>query len=840
MTFHQRNPRVHRAPSRRLLTLIFALLFASGLAAGEARAAWRAAGDVTAVARETNGVTLTLSSGARVAVTFFDLDVVRVRLAPRGVFERDYSYAVWSRDRKTVAAVVKETRETIEITTRVEGPRIIVRRRPFTVSVFDARGNVVVEDDAARPVSFDLESGAIEASKRRDELEFYYGFGEKALPTSRQGQVVANWNTDAYAYAPGTDPIYQSVPFFYALRQGRAYGLFFDNTYRTYFDMGRAAPSRYTFGAAGGELNYYVFTGGRERTPQKVLEDYTELTGRTPLPPLWSLGYQQSRWSYYPEAKVREIARGFRARKIPADVIYLDIDYMDGYRVFTWDKTRFPDPPKMLSDLSKDGFRTVVIIDPGIKVDEKYFAYTEGRARGFFHQTKDGKEFQAKVWPGVCAFPDFTNPQARAWFGSLYKQNLDEGVSGFWNDMNEPATFPPDDRPAQPNVMHDAAKTFPLDVRHFGDGAPGDHARYHNTYGMQMARATFEGLRNLRPDARPFVLTRAGYAGVQRFSAVWTGDNVASWEHLQLSLPMLTNMSVSGLAFVGADVGGFTNNASAELYTRWLQAAALTPFYRSHVAANLQEREPWSFGEANERINRASIELRYRLLPYIYTLFREHEQTGMPVMRPLWFNYPADYNTYAPTPTLEQFLVGRDLLVAPVLTPGDTKRPVYFPKGDAWVDWWTGARYEGGTTAEIDAPLSRLPLFARAGAVIPAQPVVQHTGEMARAPLSITVVSGADGEGRIHQDEGDGYGYRRSAWRTTTVTQAGGRVLIKHVGDFGGARRVSLVEVLGIGEKPKEIRLDGREVRNYSYDRDTRRLSLPLPDAGASEITIIP
>ncbi|HEY1403901.1 MAG TPA: TIM-barrel domain-containing protein, partial [Pyrinomonadaceae bacterium] len=721
---------------RRALAAAFLLPCVFALGHHEVYAAWRAAGDVASVARETNGVTLTLSSGARVGVTFFDLEVVRVRAAPRGVFERDYSYATWSRDRKTVAAVVKETRDAIEITTRVEGPKIVIRRWPFTVTVFDARGNVVVEDDAARPVSFDLENGAIEASKRRDELEFYYGFGEKALPTSRQGQVVVNWNTDAYAYAQGTDPIYQSIPFFIALRQGLAYGLFFDNTYRTHFDMGRTAPHRYTFGAAGGELNYYVFTGGRERTPQKVLGDYTELTGRMPLPPLWSLGYQQSRWSYHPEAKVREIARGFRTRRIPADVLYLDIDYMDGYRVFTWDRAKFPDPPRLLNDLSRDGFRTVLIIDPGIKVDENYSAYTQGRANGFFHRTKDGREFQAKVWPGVCAFPDFTNPQARAWFGSLYAKHLDEGVSGFWNDMNEPATFPPDSRPPQPNVMHDAAKTFPLDVRHSGDGTPGDHARYHNTYGMQMARATFEGVGKLRPDARPFVLTRAGYAGIQRFAAVWTGDNVASWEHLQLSMAMLTNMSVSGLPFVGADVGGFAGNASAELYTRWLQAAALTPFYRSHIASGLQEREPWSFGEAHEKINRASIELRYQLLPYIYTLFREHEQTGMPVMRPLWFNYPADYNTYAPTLPLEQFLLGRDLLVAPVLTQGDTKRPVYFPKGDAWIDWWTGARYEGGTTAEIDAPLSRLPLFARAGAIIPVQTIVQHTGETARAPLS--------------------------------------------------------------------------------------------------------
>ena len=818
----------------------FALLFVFGFASVETRAAWRAAGDVAAIARETNGVTLTLTSGARASVTFFDLDVVRVRAAPRGVFERDFSYAVWSRDRKTVAATIKETRDSIEITTRVGGTKIVIRRRPFTVTVLDARGNVVVEDDAARPVSFDTENGAIEASKRRDELEFYYGFGEKALPTSRLGQVLVNWNTDAYAYGQGVDPIYQSIPFFIALRQGRAYGLFFDNTYRTHFDMGRTAANRYTFGAAGGELNYYVFTGGAGRTPQKVVGDYAELTGRMPLPPLWSLGYQQSRYSYYPEARVREVARGFRARKIPADVIYLDIDYMDGYRVFTWDKAKFPDPPRMLGDLSRDGFRTVVIVDPGIKVDENYTAYTEGRAGGFFHRTKDGREFQAKVWPGVCAFPDFTDPKTRAWFGSLYAKHLDEGVGGFWNDMNEPATFPPDNRPAQPNVMHDPAKTFPLDVRHAGDGTPGDHARYHNTYGMQMSRSTFEGVAKLRPDARPFVLTRAGYAGIQRFAAVWTGDNVPSWEHLQLSIAMLTNMSVSGVPFVGADVGGFAGNASAELYTRWLQAAALTPFYRSHVATGLQEREPWSFGETHERINRASIELRYQLLPYIYTLFREHEQTGMPVMRPLWFNYPADYNTYSPALPLEQFLLGRDLLVAPVLTEGSIKRPVYFPKGDAWIDWWTGARYEGGTFAEIDAPLSRLPLFARVGAVIPVQPVVQHTGEMARAPLSVTVVAGADGDGRIHQDAGDGYGYRLSAWRATSVTQTGGTVRFKHTGDFREARAVSLVEVLGLNDKPKEIRVDGREAKNVSFERDARRLRVPLAEGGASEITFVP
>ncbi|HEX8476160.1 MAG TPA: glycoside hydrolase family 31 protein [Pyrinomonadaceae bacterium] len=826
----------HFRRQRRQLLCITLLLCCFCLSSFEARGAWRAAGNVATVARETNGVVLTLSSGARVAVTFFDLDVVRVRLSPRGVFERDFSYAVASRDRKTVAAMVRETRDAIEISTQMKnGARIVVNRRPFLVSVVDGEGRVVVEDDAARPPMFDVENGGVEASKRRAAVEMYYGFGEKALAMSRNGQSLVMWNSDTFAYAVGLDPIYQSVPFFIALRQGAAYGLFFDNTARTHFDMGKFAPERYTFGAPSGELNYYVFTGGAQRSPKKILADYSDLTGRTPLPPLWSLGYQQSRYSYYPEAKVREIARGFRQRNIPADVIYLDIDYMEGFRIFTWDKKKFPDPPRMLRDLRADGFRTVVIIDPGIKVDENYPVYTQGRAAGYFHKTADGREFQAKVWPGICAFPDFTDPRVREWFGSLYRINLDEGISGFWTDMNEPATFAPDNRPPQPRLTHDPESTFPLNVRHAGDGFPGDHARYHNVYGMQMARATFEGVRKLRPDERPFVLTRAGYAGVQRFAAVWTGDNVASWEHLQLTIPMLTNMSVSGLAFVGADVGGFANNASAELYTRWLQAAALTPFLRTHVATGLQEREPWSFGDDFTNINRATIELRYRLLPYLYSLFHEHAESGMPVMRPLWFEYPSDITTYQID---QQFLVGRDLLVAPVMQADARKRGVYFPKGDAWLDWWTGKRYEGGNWTEVDAPLNRLPLFVRVGASIPTQRVVQYTGEMSRTPLILVVAHGGDGESRVYQDEGDGYDYqRRRAFRTTNVNVAANTIRLNHTGDFGAARPIVAVEILGLNAKPKEVRADGQKL---DTEYDDKRLRLQLLDANVREITLVP
>ncbi|HEX8284789.1 MAG TPA: TIM-barrel domain-containing protein [Pyrinomonadaceae bacterium] len=852
----RRNPL--RNARLRLAASVFCLLL---LATG-ARAAWRAVGDVRAVERRADGVVLTLTSGARVSVTFYDLEVVRVRLAPSGTFERDFSYAVASRDRKTVAAKVSETRDEILISS-LNGTTVVIRRRPFLVTVRDAIGRVVVEDDPARPHSFDPETGAVECSKKRVEWETYYGLGEKAGATiSRDTQQFVMWNTDTYGYPRGLDPIYQSVGFYTALRQtedprarltamplgakpwplrGTAYGLFLDNTARTYFDMGKTDPSRVTFGAAGGELNYYVFTGGGEHTPREVLGDYTRLTGRTPLPPLWALGNQQSRWSYYPEARVREVARGFRESRIPADVIYLDIDYMDGFRVFTWNRERFPDPSKMIADLRAEGFRVVLIIDPGIKVDPSYPAYKEGQAGGHFVKTAAGEELHASVWPGVCAFPDFTDPKSREWFGSLYKQNLDEGVAGFWNDMNEPGVFLSDETP-KPDVYHHPMKTFPLDARHAGDGGAGTHARYHNVYGMQMARSTFEGLKRLAPDRRPFVLTRAGYAGVQRYSAVWTGDNVASWDHLRLSIPMLLNMGVSGIPFVGSDVGGFSGNPSPELYARWLQAAALTPFLRSHSEAGSNPHEPYSFGDEFTKINRASVELRYRLLPYLYALFHEHAETGAPVMRPLWFEYPDDSRTYT---VEDQYLVGRDLLVAPVVRESARKRGVYFPKGDDWVDWWTGKRYEGGKDAEVEAPLDRLPLFARVGAVVATVPVIQHTAERFKVGLTLVVVPGKDGETQIFQDGGDGYVQGDN--RPVHVRQSAGEIRVSQVPTRGlkvGTEewaRVKSVELLGLIEQQREALLKGMPPdARADFDKGAGRLRIAVPNDPFYTIKLAP
>lgn len=788
--------------------------------------------------RSQAGVTLNTSSGAIVSAQLFSDEVVRIRINPTGTFERDQSYAFETPPKpQRLLFAVSETPGKI-ILSAANGLRVEIMRQPFSIDILDKSGQAILKDDTTRPIMFDKASGEIQTTKlRRSEVETYYGFGEKAfLEMSRNGKHIVNWNTDTFAYPVGTDPIYQSIPFFYGLHNGKAYGLFFNNTFRTYFDMGKTSPERYTFGALGGELDYFVFSGGKDRSPKKVLADYASLTGKTPLPPIWALGNQQSRWSYFPEKRVKEIADGFRKNKIPADVLYLDIDYMDDYRVFTWNKERFADPKRIIGELRKDGFRTVLIIDPGIKVDDKYSVYTEGKRQGMFVKNPDGTELHRDVWPKASAFPDYTDPKARDWFATFYKAHLEEGVAGFWNDMNEPGVFvtPETERP---EIFHHPEKTFPLDTPHAGDGMPDTHRRYHNVYGMLMARSSFEGLRKLEPDKRPFVLTRAGFAGVQRYAAVWTGDNISAWEHLALSIPMLANMSVSGVPFVGADVGGFQDMPTGELYTRWLQAATLTPFLRSHSVGWVGNKEPWEFGEEFTKINRASVELRYKFLPYLYTLFREHEMSGAPVMRPLWYEFPEDKGTYLIN---DQYMVGDDVLVAPVIKDGMRTRGIYLPLGAEWIDWWTGEKFESGKTHYLQTPLDRLPLFVRVGAVIPTQSVIQHTGEMPNAEITLNVAAGIKPGmteiDSLFEDSGDGYGYRGSDWSELKLTHKSGSMILSRTGQFRG-QKVTKVVVHGIGSRPSAIQADGRLV-DFQFDETFKRLEFPIK-GNEKELTLI-
>jgi alpha-glucosidase len=568
--------------------------------------------------------------------------------------------------------------------------------------------------------------------------------------------------------------------------------------------MGKEAHDQFSFGTQDSVLTYYFFYGPE---PKKILERYTQLVGRMPLPPRWSLGYQQCRWSYTPERRVREIAEGFRDRNIPCDVLYLDIDYMDGYRIFTWHPENFPNPTQLVRDLSDDGFKVAVIVDPGIKVDADYHAYVSGLERHVFVTMPDGSPFVGEVWPGHCAFPDFTNPSARLWWGEQFSDLVNTGVRGWWNDMNEPSVF---------NVP---TKTIDRDALHHGHGVPSSHAANHNIYGMQMTRATYEGTLAHRPGERPFVLTRATFAGGQRYSAVWTGDNVASWEHLSMGLSMCLNLSISGFSFVGTDIGGFIGYPTGELFARWLQLGVFMPLMRAHSVINERNKEPWEFGEEFTRINKQSIELRYRLLPYIYNTMRQSAISGQPAMRPMAFVYPGDTRFRMES---RQFMFGDELLVAPVLSSGVRERNVELPSG-SWYDFWSGELHEGGKAIIVSAPLDRIPLLARAGAAVPTQQPVQFSDQDPIDPLTIHLFlrqSGAD-SAEYYEDDGISFQYRDGAFLKRTIThyQSSQDVRIhlsQSEGTYIPRQRSLILRVVGVAFTPTRVVAQGERIPTFS------------------------
>ncbi|HWP98960.1 MAG TPA: glycoside hydrolase family 31 protein [Vicinamibacterales bacterium] len=808
------------APGLVLLPALFAAL-APPLAA-RAAAEWQSIGAMGAPARE-GAALLFRNDRAVAAVAALSPHVIRVRIAPGRRFGRDHSYAVVFRPPGDPAARITIGRDRSMIAT--SALRVVIRHSPFRIAIEDAGGASLDEDDPEKGIAF---SGAtVRVWKRLRDDEQIYGLGEKTGRLNKRGRKLggytyAMWNSDTFAYGMDTDPIYASVPFYLVLRQGRAHGIFLDNTFRTSFDIGHTSHGLLSFGADGGELDYYFIDGP---APRDVVARYTELTGRMPLPPLWALGYHQCRYSYFPDSRVRFIAANFRERRIPADVLWLDIHYQDRYRPFTWDRRRFPDPARLAADLRAQGFRLVAIVDPHPAKVPGTEVYDTGLAGGHFVTRPDGSIYEAPVWPSQAeddprpsVFPDFSRPATREWWGGLYRSLLDAGIAGIWNDMNEPAVFV------------DPTGTFPLDVRHDNEGAPTDHREIHNVYGMLMSRATYEGLRRLRPGERPFVLTRASFAGGQRYAALWPGDNVSTWEHLRGSIPMLLNMGLSGLAFVGADIGGFADAPTAELYTRWLQLGVFYPFMRTHTMFGTPDQEPWSYGPRHEAINRRAIELRYELLPYIYNVMREASETGVPAMRPLLVEYPDDPATWELD---EQFLFGRDLLVAPVLREGATRLGVYLPRG-RWYDFWTGAPYEGGRTHEIPVTLESIPLFVREGAFLFRQPVVQHTGEMRGQPLRVTVYPAAASGTLFYEDDGLSFEYTKGRYlRRRFAQRREGRSVVLTVGAPEGEYRPAprdLILQVRVDVEPARVLVGGTPLSRDAWRLEQGFVVVSVPD----------
>jgi len=709
-------------------------------------------------------------------VTALTEQILRVRIARDGVFPEDASWAV--------PAAVRHASVAVE--DRADGfstPALRVRVDPSSLRlVVENPAGEVISADAAAPVAFDGRGFTLR--KQLPQAEHIFGLGDKTGGSlDRRGQSYVDWATDAYGFSSATDPIYKAIPFFIGVGgAGGSYGILLDNTWRSWFDFGHRDADTLAFGAPDGPIDYYLIAGP---TTAEVVRRYTDLTGKAPLPPVWAFGYQQSRYSYMTADELTQVAGRLRAEHFPADVMWLDIDFQDRNRPFTVNTQAFPDMAGVVRALDREGMKLVVIADlhvakaPG----EGYAPYDSGSAADAFVHNPDGSVYVAPVWPGPSVFPDFTEARVRDWWGGLYRAFVDDGIAGFWNDMNEPAVF------------GTPTKTMPLDTVHriaSDDFAnrQASHAEIHNVYGMQNTRATYDGLRKLRPDERPFVMTRASYAGGQRYAVTWTGDNSSTWDQLKLSVHQLINLGLSGFSYGAADVGGFAGGPSADLLTRWFEIAAFTPVFRDHAAKGTPRAEPWVDGPEHLAIRRRFVAERYRLLPYLYALADDNTRHGDPIMRPVFYDYPQAID--AACDQSMAFTVGRQLLVAPPPNPESPQAyDVCLPAG-GWYDYWSGLPVDGATVDGARQPvqsasqatavkqaasivvketprLDTLPVFVRAGAILPRQQLVQSTASTPDGPLQLDIYPGEDCHGQLYADDGHSMAYRKQGYLRQTI-----------------------------------------------------------------------
>ena len=676
--------------------------------------------------------------------------VLRFRYTTNGIFENDFSYAISSRASIGYNKLVLTEEDDYYIIS-TEKLKCCISKINLRKTIYDIKdGTLIFEDELGFhwEESYKYGGNIVKMTTVAQESESYFGLGDKPTHINLKGKRFENWVTDSYAFGKNTDPIYKAIPFYIGLHHKKAYGIFFDNTFRSYFDFCQERRNITSFWAQGGEMNYYFIYG-----PQMgdVVANYTDLTGKPyDLPALWTLGYHQCKWSYYPEKKVKEITKKFRDLKIPCDAIYLDIDYMEGFKCFTWNKEYFPDPKKMVKELADDGFKTIVIIDPGIKIDRDYAIYKEGLENDYFCRRADGPYMNGKVWPGECHFPDFTHPKVREWWSGLFKELVEDiGVKGVWNDMNEPA------------VMDVPGKTFPDDVRHNYDGNNCSHRKAHNIYGMQMARATYHGMKKFSYPKRPFVITRAAYAGTQRYTSTWTGDNVATWEHLTIANVQAQRMSMSGFSFVGSDIGGFAEQPNGELYARWIQLGIFHPFCRTHSSGNHGNQEPWAFDDSITDVVRKFIEIRYTLLPYLYTAFWRYVNEGTPILKSLVLFDQEDPLTHYRN---DEFIFGEKILVCPITEPNAKGRRMFFPKG-RWYNFWNNEIVVGGLEKWVEADIDQMPIFIKEGAIIPKYPVQQYVGEIEVKELKLDVYFKIGTEtSQVYEDAHDGYDYKKGRY----------------------------------------------------------------------------
>jgi alpha-glucosidase len=585
--------------------------------------------------------------------------------------------------------------------------------------------------------------------------ERIYGLGERAGHLNLRPGKYTSWNTDIGGrYSHGKDPLYIGTPAYLSLSNAGCHLVFFENSYRSTFNIDDHLESVFS----GGMLRYYVILGSLDI----IYQHFAELSGHPFLPPRWALGYHQSRWSYKSEAEVYKLISGFSEHNLPLSAIHLDIDYMDGFRLFTFDRKRFNNIMQLTKDLGEKGVKVIASVNPSVKRDANYRVYQDGVNKDVYCKLPSGQVFTGVLWPGWSVFPDFTNPSVRSWWQNQYHVLLDAGISGIWHDMNEPASF---------TAWGD--KSFPPSLLHSMENRGGDHEEAHNIYGLLMDRAGYEALQKASPSKRPWILTRSGWAGVQRYAWNWTGDVETSWEALQQTIPTILGLNLSSHGFSGVDIGGFSGSPTAELYLRWFQMATFLPFFRTHSAVGTQPREPWAFGEPYTSIIRKFLELRYKLMPYLYTLSWSCFKTGLPPVRPLFWESPENKTLWE---IEDEFLLGDALLVAPILNPSENIRKLILPPGK-WYSLWDNKHFVGPTTIEIPSTNDTIPIFIKAGTILPMEESDVLTLHLYPADTIST-------SSILYSDRGDGFDQSRLDIFNIYPSDTGFEILWKKTGEY--------------------------------------------------------
>ncbi|XP_055523690.1 neutral alpha-glucosidase AB [Wyeomyia smithii] len=580
------------------------------------------------------------------------------------------------------------------------------------------------------------------------------------------------YNLDVFEYELDNGmALYGAVPVIYGTGPGRTTGVYWQNAAETWVDIfvpeqennvmssivnfvsrsSQEDPPAANFISESGIIDVFVLTGP---SPLDTYRQFTDLTGRAPLPQLYAIAYHQCRWNYNDEQDVTSVSAKFDEHDIPMDTMWLDIEFTDGKKYFLWDHNKFPHPLEMIRNLTERGRHLTIINDPHIKRDGSYYFHNDCLDRGYYVKNKDGNVYEGWCWPGSASYPDYFDPAIRKYYADQFLlENFKQSTAevGIWNDMNEPSVF------NGPEI------TMLKDNLHFGGW---EHRDVHNLYGHMHIMATYDGLIRRSDGAlRPFILSRSHFAGSQRYAAVWTGDNMAEWGHLQASIKMCLSLAVAGISFCGADVGGFFGNPDSELFYRWYQAGAFQPFFRSHAHIDTKRREPWLYPEDVKLVIRDAIRKRYRLLPLWYTMFYEHERSGLPIMRPMLAQYPSDLKCYSID---SQYLLSDKLLVAPVLKAGESKVEVYFPakengESDVWYDTDSYRMYASVGFESISVDSYKVPVFQRGGTIVPRKERIRRAATLMKDdPYTLVVALDKNGasKGTLYIDDETSFEYR--------------------------------------------------------------------------------